>query len=153
MGRAAIAGMAKVAELMRKQFVHVDPDESLLEADQILRLARIRHLPVVRDGELVGILTHRDVMEAALSRLDESGPTARLEHLRSVSVGEVMTRDVETATPDMELSEAAVRMLRHKIGCLPVVSSRAPPVHAVGLITETDLVRAAYAPDFFASSD
>jgi len=153
MGRAALAGMAKVAELMRKQFVHVDPDESLLEADQILRLARIRHLPVVRDGELVGILTHRDVMESALSRLDESGPTARLEHLRSVSVGEVMTRDVETATPDMELSEAAVRMLRHKIGCLPVVSSRAPPVHAVGLITETDLVRAAYAPDFFASSD
>jgi CBS domain-containing protein len=145
--------MAKVADLMRKQFVQVHPEESLLEADQILRLARIRHLPVVRDGELVGILTRRDVMEAALSRLDERGPTARLEHLRSVSVEEVMTRDVETATPEMELSDAAVRMLRHKIGCLPVVASRKSPLHAVGLITETDLVRAAYAPDFLASSD
>jgi CBS domain-containing protein len=145
--------MAKVADLMRKQFVQVDPAESLLEADQILRLARIRHLPVVREGELVGILTRRDVMEAALSRLDERGPDARLEHLRSVSVEEVMTRDVETATPGMELGDAAVLMLRHKIGCLPVVGSRKRPLHAIGLITEADLVRAAYAPDFLAASD
>jgi CBS domain-containing protein len=145
--------MKTVGDLMRDQFVQVQPSESLLEADQIMRLARIRHLPVVRDGELVGIVTRRDVLETTLSRLDERGPDARLEQLRTVSVEEVMTREVETATPDMELREAAIRMLRHKIGCLPVVSSREPPLRAVGLITETDLVRAAYAPEFLGSSD
>jgi CBS domain-containing protein len=145
--------MSKVAELMHKQFVHVDPAESLLEVDQIMRLARIRHLPVVRGGELIGIVTRRDVLETALSRLHERGDEARLDQLREISVGEIMTREVETATPEMELRDAVVRMVRHKIGCLPVVASPEPPLRAVGLITETDLVRAAYAPEFLGSSD
>ena len=50
---------------MREEVITVHPDESLLDADKIMRLARIRHLPVVRDGILVGVVSHRDVLESS----------------------------------------------------------------------------------------
>ena len=56
---------------MRTNFVSAAPDDSLLEADRIMRLARIRHLPVVEKGVLVGLLSHRDVLAASIARLEQ----------------------------------------------------------------------------------
>jgi CBS domain-containing membrane protein len=142
-----------VGMLMRRHFVSVGPQESLLEADRIMRLARIRHLPVIQRGRLVGVLSHRDVLEATLSHLDEVDGAKRIDHLRTVPIAHVMRRDAETALESTTLGEAARRMLSRKIGCLVVVGRDGPGDEVTGIITESDLLRAAYAPEFADASD
>jgi CBS domain-containing membrane protein len=142
-----------VGLLMRKHFVSVGPAETLLEADRIMRLARIRHLPVVEAGRLVGVLSHRDVLDASIARLEKVDGAQRVEHLRGIAISEVMHREPYTATESTTLGEAAQRMLRLKIGCLPVVRSSLDGPELVGIVTESDLLRAAYAPDFNEASD
>jgi CBS domain-containing membrane protein len=142
-----------VGDLMRKDFVSIQPTDSLLDAERIMRLARIRHLPVLDGSNLVGVLTHRDVLENAIAAIDDTHPEEKLEHLRGVPVEQVMAREPVTATTDLPLADAAVRMLRHKIGCLPVVEPSEGAARAIGLVTESDLVRAAYVPNFADGSD
>jgi CBS domain-containing membrane protein len=142
-----------VATLMRANFISAAPDDSLLEADRIMRLARIRHLPVVKKGVLVGLISHRDVLAASIARLEKCEPADRIDHLRRISIGEVMQSDVATVSETTTLGSAARRMLRLKIGCLPVVRSGPAGPLLVGLVTESDLLRAAYAPDFWGASD
>lgn len=138
---------------MRRNFISVASTESLLEADRIMRLARIRHLPVVDQGWLVGILSHRDVLDASLARLEKHSPVERTDYLRGIPIAEVMQRNPYTADLHTTLGDAARRMLRLKIGCLPVVRRGSDGEQLVGLITESDLLRAAYAPDFRGASD
>lgn len=142
-----------VRELMREDFIAVSPEDSLLDAERILRLARIRHLPVVRRGLLIGVLSHRDVMEASLSHVEERSPEERVEYLRGVPVERVMRTEPRTVDPECPLREAAIEMLRFKIGCLPVTEKDPQGLRLVGLITESDLLRAAYAPEFVGVSD
>jgi CBS domain-containing membrane protein len=138
---------------MRTQFISMTPEDNLLEADRIMRLARIRHLPIARKGILVGLVSHRDILAASISKLEEREPAERLEHLRGITVGQLMQRDPITASAETTLAEAARRMLRLKIGCLPVVRSSLDGPELVGIVTESDLLRAAYAPDFNEASD
>lgn len=141
-----------VGDLMRHEFVSVRPDETLLEADRIMRLARIRHLPVVQEKLLVGVLSHRDVLDASINCLEDCPAEERTEHLRSVSIERVMRRSPWTVEAWTPLAEAAIRMLRYKIGCLPVIYPGADGSELVGLITESDLLRAAYVPELEESS-
>jgi CBS domain-containing membrane protein len=138
---------------MRENFISVSPEDTLLEADRIMRLARIRHLPVVRGGRLVALLSHRDVLSASISVLEKCDPADRLDHLRKTLVSEVMRGSVYTATEETTLADAARRMLRAKIGCLPVVRPGSDGPILLGLVTESDLLRAAYVPDFEGASD
>lgn len=142
-----------VVSLMRSNFIAVSPDETLLEADRIMRLARIRHLPVVRKDVLVGLVSHRDVLAASISKLEACAPAERLDHLRRISIGEVMQRALTTADEATTLAAAARRMLGQKIGCLPIVRPGPEGPVLVGLLTESDLLRAAYVPDFTGASD
>ncbi len=142
-----------IASLVRRRFISVAPEETLLDADRVMRLARIRHLPVVRKGILVGLLSHRDVLAASIAKLEQIGPGERLEHLRRIPIAEVMQTRLDTATEATSLAEAARRILSLKIGCLPVVRAGSDGPVLVGLVTESDLLRAAYAPDFDGASD
>jgi len=153
-GRKAIGRVDEaVASMMRKHFVSVSPADSLLDADRIMRLARIRHLPVVEDGLLVGVLSHRDVLDASIARLEKADGAERMDHLRGLAVASVMHREPYTAIETTTLGEAARRMLRLKIGFLPIVRQGRKGSCLVGLITESDLLSAAYAPDFDDASD
>ena len=138
---------------MKREFVTMHPEETLLEAERIMRLARIRHMPIVDGGLLVGVVSHRDVVEWALPVRDEESSKQRNQHLRVIPVAEVMSASPWTADPDTTLREAAERMLSFKIGCLPVVERSRDGLHLVGLVTESDLLRAAYTPDFQAALD
>ena len=132
-----------VREIMHRDFVSVAADETLDEALSIMRLARLRHLPVERDGYLVGILSYRDLQDQALARqTDRSKPEER--ELGGLAVEQAMMDSPYVISPETPLSIAASRIYRLRIGCLPVVerSDRGPQL--VGLVTESDLLRAAY---------
>jgi CBS domain-containing protein len=130
-----------ISEIMRTQFVTLKTEDRLDLADDVMKLGRIRHMPVLEGERLVGVVSQRDLLAASLSRALDFDPSHRRSFLKSVAVEEVMARDVVTTVPDTSIGEAALLMIRRKIGCLPVVNDKGAPV---GLVTETDLLRSAY---------
>jgi CBS domain-containing protein len=133
-----------VSEIMRREFASLREDDRLDLADQVMKVGRVRHLPVLSDdGHVVGIVSSRDLLEASLTSVLDFDPASRRGFLRSVAVSEVMRRDVETVEESTPLLGAARRMIQHKIGCLPIVRTDGV---MIGLVTETDLLAAAYLP-------
>jgi CBS domain-containing protein len=130
-----------VSAFMRTEFVTCEPSDRLDFADDVMKLGQIRHMPVVENNRVVGIVSQRDLLAASLSRALDIEPEHHRSFLRSVEIAEVMSNGVITVAPTSSIGEAASLMIRHKIGCLPVVDSVGRPV---GLITETDLLRAVY---------
>ena len=129
-----------VSEVMRREIVTVSSQERLDLTQDLMNLGRVRHLPVVDEGRLVGILSHRDLLAASLTKALEFDGPSRRTFLRSVEVGEVMARDVATVGPDTTLADAARILVGRQIGCLPVLDSAGT---LIGLVTETDLISVA----------
>jgi CBS domain-containing protein len=129
----------RVEDVMTRTLVTVPPETSVLDAQVRLTREGIRHLLVTDEGgELLGIVTDRDI------RLNLPSPATSLsvwemkDLLSRLTVGEIMTKAVVTVGPRREVSEAAVLMLEHKIGALPVLEDG----RLAGIVTETDLLRA-----------
>jgi CBS domain-containing protein len=133
-----------VSRIMRREFASLQRKDHLDFADDVMSLGRIRHLPVLDGGLLVGLVSQRDLLASSLSRVLEFEPSHRRSFLKAIEVAEVMSRSVISVEPETTTHEAARLMIRHRIGCLPVVDESGAPI---GLLTETDLLRAAYAPD------
>jgi acetoin utilization protein AcuB len=128
-----------IRELMTGGLTTVHRDTSVQEARDLMARKRIRHLPVTDPGgRLVGIVTDRDI------RLNLPSPATSLSvgeinHLLTkLPVGQVMTRSVITIGPDRPVREGAQLILEHRIGALPVLDDG----HLIGILTETDIVRA-----------
>jgi acetoin utilization protein AcuB len=128
----------RVKSLISRLPISVRPDMPVLEARELMQERRIRHLLVLEDDRLVGILTDRDI------RLNLPSPATSLSvweinHLIArLTVAEVMTKNVIVVTPDRPAHEAAYLMLTEKIGALPVVDGD----DVIGIVTESDFVRA-----------
>lgn len=126
-----------VSDLMQREVVTLEAADSLDLADDIMRLGRIRHMPVVSGGQLVGILSQRDLFKAAVSSAMKMHRTAERQWLAKIPVRDVMTGNVVTVTPASPLVTAVQLMLDRRIGCLPVVEEG----RLVGLLSESDCLR------------
>jgi CBS domain-containing protein len=130
---------------MRRDFIVIAPHESLLGARSIMRLARLRSLPVADDGILLGVLFYRDIQALALKCAGGAdGPDSR-SLLASLTAREAMREPVPAASPECPAEEAAARMLCAGIAALPIVETEGDRPHLLGLVTESDLIRLAYA--------
>lgn len=121
-----------VKDLMTTEVRTVSRSTPLGVVRELMYEGRFRHVPVVDDEELVGLVTDRD-----LQRVFGRSPRRVHEELAEVAAERVMTWPVETADPDEPLRDAGERMLEAKYGCLPVVEGRV----LVGMLTEADFVR------------
>ena len=126
----------QVRDLMQTEVLTLSVDDDLSVADDLMRLGRVRHLPVVDDGRPVGVVSQRDLFRAGISTLLDADGVERGRFLARVSVREVMHPDVEEIAPDHGVEAAVAILLEEKIGCLPVVEDG----RLVGLISETDLL-------------
>lgn len=98
----------------------------------------VRHIPIVDDGALVGIVSDRDLREVT-SRLVAEGET-RLDRVLDRPVADIMSADVVSVNPETDLEEVVDLMIEHKVGALPVVS---PGDELVGIVSYVDVLRAA----------
>jgi CBS domain-containing membrane protein len=128
----------KVAELMSTDLVTLTEDETLAHAQRCMARGRIRHLPVVRDGRLVGLVTHRDLLAASFSIFAEVERNEQRRIFDTVRVVEAMHRDVVTVSPDLRVAQAARILLENKYGCLPVIDA---DNLLLGIVTEADFLR------------
>lgn len=140
---AAFSADARVAALMRSRFITLSPATSLRDAAQVMRVARVRSVPVVRGDRLVGLLANRDVLAHSLACGSERSGSDLRRLLSRVSVGSLV-QVVEGISPDDRVRIVARRLIEDARGCLPVVESGPDGPHLVGLLTENDLLRAAY---------
>jgi CBS domain-containing protein len=131
------AAESRVRDIMTEKIVTVSADDSLSTVEDIMTLGRVRHMPVVRGGVLVGVVSQRDLLRASLSNLTSFGSEQRRAFLEAVEIRRVMSSPAITIDPDATPEQAALLMAERKIGCLPVVSGEA----LVGMLTETDLLR------------
>lgn len=126
-----------VREIMMGSPVTLKPDDTLALANDVISLGRIRHIPVVELGRLVGLITERDLMGAAATHIFGLKRRSKSALLKSVLIKDVMKKRVVTVEPETPIKDAAHLMAEKKIGCVPVVSAGA----LVGLVTTTDVLR------------
>ncbi len=126
-----------IGERMKHPVITVRPDTPVNEALNLMRKERIRRMPVVKDGKLVGIVSERDLLYASPSPATSLSVWEINYLISKITVEEVMTKKVITVTEDTPIEEAARIMADNKIGGLPVMRDG----HLVGIITETDLFK------------
>lgn len=107
----------------------IGAEQTLSHAHEVLRAHHIRHLPVLKGGDLVGMLTQRDL--ALVETLKDVDP-------RNVSVEDAMSSEVYTVSPDAKLDEVVAEMAEKKYGSAVVVQNR----KVVGIFTTVDVCTA-----------
>jgi acetoin utilization protein AcuB len=130
----------KVKELMSTKITTIGPEDTLDRVVVLFHFNAIRHLPVVEKGNLVGIISDRDVKKILGPKhqqvtIKESGSVITIPARK---VRTAMNRNLTTIGPEDKASDAAAIMAKRKIGCLPVVKKK----RLVGIITSTDILRA-----------
>jgi acetoin utilization protein AcuB len=125
-----------VDDVMQRRVVTITPHTTLPEAMRLARERGIRHLPVVEDGRLVGIVSDRDLKQAMASPATSLAVSELRYLLDRLEIGEIMTRSVITVPPMLPVEEAARLMIREKVSALPVTDGAV----LVGIVTETDVV-------------
>ena len=126
-----------VGEHMSKPAIVVSPTTPVTAAMKLLRERRVRRLPVVDDGALVGLVSERDLLRAMPSTATTLSVWEIPELLERLHVRDVMTRDVVTVLTSTPIQDAAQLLIDHRIGGLPVLEDG----RVVGVITETDIFR------------
>lgn len=124
--------MLQVKDSMAREVTTLSPGDTAGDALALCRERRIRHLPVLEDGSLVGIVSDRDLRSATPAL----GDPARASALAEIRVGDVMAREVITADPEDPIDEAANTMRERHINCLPVLEGE----ELVGIVTSSDVM-------------
>ena len=127
-------------DLMTPNPLTVTPQASIAEAWDVMRELAVRHVPVVEDGVLVGMLSDRDLAQVNIARVLKAEEADALREELKTPIIEVMTSDVISVEPDTEASEVIGLLLEHKIGALPVVEPGTREV--LGIISYVDVLRA-----------
>ncbi len=153
--------MKTVEEFMNKDVISLSPDDTIFDTAKLLAQLKIAGAPVVKNGEVVGIISLSDIVKfiniklGKLPIIDSPGFTSlilalaqmqklqldfrkELSKITSSKVEEVMTKDVTTISPSSTLLEAAEMMEKHDFNRLPVVRNG----KLVGIVTRADLVSA-----------
>jgi acetoin utilization protein AcuB len=130
----------RVKELMTSKVFTVEQQDLIDRAFFLIHYEKIRHLPVVKKGKVIGIVSDRDLYKALgpknNSSVIEAGVTEM--HVIPKKVQHIMRRGVLTVSPDTYASEAAAIMADNKVGALPVVNK---DDKLVGILSATDVLR------------
>ena len=127
----------RVRDIMQTGIVTISAGDTLSTVEDIMTLGGLRHMPVVRGGTLVGVVSERDLLRASLSNLTGFGHEERRAFLQVVEIARVMSTPPVIISPDADIGQAARLLAEKRIGCLPVVEEG----KLVGLLTETDVLR------------
>ena len=127
---------AIVSEIMSSRVLGLSPSASLAEARTLMQRHHIRHLPVIENEALIGLVSQRDILAAQESSLEQGRNDQFLEQHR---LSEIMITGVTTVSPHAGIREAALYLQKHKYGCLPVVNKG----KLVGIVTDSDFIAVA----------
>ncbi len=126
-----------VSKIMATDVIALNRNASLGSAKDIMDQRRLRHFPVVENGNVVGVVSQRDLFRASLASMLGYEERTKKAFLDNLSIKGIMSDPPITVTADTGISEAARLMVEKKVGCLPVVDGK----RLIGLVTETDFLK------------
>jgi acetoin utilization protein AcuB len=126
-----------VRDFMTTEVTSLQETDSLLDAAMAFVSSPLRHLPILRGKEVVGVITQRDVKQFAPSLLTRITPDEYNQVMEKTPLARVMTRNPMTVRPDQSAFEAANLLYSKRVGCLPVVENG----ELVGILTTTDMLK------------
>lgn len=119
-----------IQDIMNTYLFTLSEDDTISDASDVMKLEKIRHIPIVdKDYKLIGLVTHRDLIGALAKRLE------------NFPIKDIMKKKVITVGPHTPLKGAIEVMIINKIGCLPVVHGEGK---LIGIVTEIDLLKVLY---------
>jgi len=127
-----------VGNWMSKDVISVDVSDSMQDAARLIRGHKIKHLPVIENGKLVGIVTDTDLKRASASDVTTLEIHELLFLISEIKISDIMTKDPITIPLDYTIDEAAQMLLEHKLSGAPVVDDEG---QIAGVITQTDIFR------------
>ena len=133
---ASLDTSLRVANVMTREVRTLGPNDRLALAEELMQQGRFRHVVVVDEGAVVGVVSQRDIFHGALAWSLGHGKKAHETLLASSLVKDVMASNVVTIDPDAALQDAAALLRERKLGCLPVVAGD----ELVGILTEGDFL-------------
>jgi CBS domain-containing protein len=126
-----------VGQVMTRDVRTLGENDELAMAEELMKVGRFRHVVVLDEqGKVSGVVSHRDIFFSTIAWCTGLGQFAHDKALHTFAVKQVMHNSPQTITPDADLADAAVLMMEHKIGCLPVIEGEA----LVGVLTEGDFL-------------
>jgi acetoin utilization protein AcuB len=125
-----------VRDWMSKKVVSIGENESMQKATAMMKEHKVRMLPVVKNGKLVGVVSDTDLKRASASDATTLDVHELLYLLSKIKVRDIMTKEPVTVPVDWTVEEAAERLMNHRISGMPVVD---PHGHVAGIITRDDL--------------
>jgi acetoin utilization protein AcuB len=126
-----------VSDWMTRKVFTVGPEDSISDAVNLMRGKDVKHLPVVKNGKLKGIISDRDIKEFSPSKATSLDMYELHYLLATTKVKDAMKTRLITTTPDTPVEEAALLMMDNNIGCLPVVEKDS----LTGIISDRDIYR------------
>lgn len=126
-----------IKEIMTTRVATVSMDDRLGVIKAIFEQAHFRHLLVLEDDVLVGVISNRDLLRALSPYLDTDAEMNRDTETLNRRAHQIMSRQPITISPDSSLPEAAAIMLEQHVSCLPVLENGA----LVGIVSWKDLLR------------
>jgi CBS domain-containing protein len=129
---------ADFAKLVRRRFVSVAPSDTIPEAESLMRMARLRAVPVVEGDELRGMLSYHFLARSCLAESARGSERS----VRDGTVAALMDGRPVPVADDVGLAQAVGRLVESRDGCVAVVEAGSRRL--LGILTETDLLRAAY---------
>ena len=128
----------QVQNWMTSDVITVDPETSIVKVSQILKENKIKRLPVLKDGKLLGMITDEDVKEASPSMATTLTAEELYHLLAETKAKDIMKSNPTTIRPDQTVEVAALKMLEHKVTGIPVITEKG---ELVGIISQGDVFR------------
>ncbi len=127
-----------VKNRMTKNPVCISKETSISQALDLMNKNDFHRLPIVEQGKLVGLITEGTIADHSPTKATSLSMHELNYLLSKTTVAEIMIKDIEIIHPDALLEEAAVKMRKRNVGCLPVVENE----KVVGIITQNDIFEA-----------
>ncbi len=134
---ATLGVMANVREIMTADPLTLEPEMTVLKALEMMNQVWIRHLPVCKDGKVVGMLSDRDLRNFEMQDWVSAVSTEKVREYLAMPVSTMMSTEVKAVGPNATTSDAASMILSAEISALPVVDDG----KIVGIVTTDDLLR------------
>jgi acetoin utilization protein AcuB len=128
-----------VQDWMSKDLITIDEDTSIMKASKVMKQNNIQHLPVMKKGHLLGMVSDRDLKEATPSKATTLDIHEMYYLLDKIAVKSLMSKKLVTIAPGDTMEKAAAVMLKYHISALPVVDAQGS---LSGIITKGDIFRA-----------
>ncbi|MCO4762009.1 MAG: CBS domain-containing protein [Myxococcales bacterium] len=129
-----------VSDIMTSDVISVDMDATVADVVALMHDNDFRHVPVIADRQLIGMISDRDLRSYTMPTVDLDSGTLKRRNLQ-VPVGDVMNTDTLKLGPEADLSEVIDMMLEQKVGAVPVVETHSDTL--LGIVSYVDVLEAA----------